>query len=184
MYAQIRYEILFVIVGIRKVFTGDRVSERIREIIEKGREQGNAVGDVRGFEKSVEILISLGQAMADAKGNLNPDDSNYALQMNEVYDEVLKEKVNLSFAFVRDRLRPLPLFKRLNRVDPDRKIGTLNDQDDIMLIGEFLYLKHIYPKSTNDELVEILSEALNDIDDEMWERLSSYPVMVLGQLLY
>ena len=64
-----------------------------------------------------------------------------------------------------------------------RDRNEFNDQDDLNLVGEFLYFRYTHPNSEEEELITMTSDALNNGDEESWERVNWYTVLVFARVL-
>ena len=124
----------------------------------------------------VETLVSIVSTVVDAIGDLDPERAGYMPKVNRAYDEALKE-AGLSLTFVREKLRPLLPEEQRNNT-PTR----FDDQEDIELIGEFLYLRHMHPDSTMDDILKILSVALDQKDEAMLDRMDDYVILIVARL--
>ena len=163
---------------IRYAFRGNRIKEKVFEEIERRGRQKDAVGNIEMFEKAVETLIAVASTMADMVEKIDSNEPNYVLQVSMAYDKALREQANLSLTFVQNRLRPI-----FAETGSTYDTNIFDDQDDITLIGEFLYFKYANPSNTDEEIVKITSEALNGKDEESKERIGWYAVRVFARTL-
>lgn len=168
---RIRFEIEYTLKGNRAV---ERV---IKEIREKKYQRYISVGNDEVFEKTTETLIAIATAMDEAFENLDPDEPSYVLQVGRIYDDALQKGAGITLVFVRDKLRPL--LPKTGGQDKNR----FNDQDDVELVGEFLYLKHMNPDKTREQITEMLSSAIDNNDAETEERMISFSIEVTARTL-
>ena len=143
---------------IRWIFSKDSMNRKIAERI-VDEEMGKAeVGNREAFDHAIRGIKAIEQRLSIDLENLDPNQPDG----HDIFNRMVTEEMGVSLSFMREKVYPLAHAK------------GIHGRYAMSVVGEILYLKYLNPESTDEEVLDIFSNALDSGDRETETRVILY----------
>ena len=121
------------------------------------------------YDMTIDILTAVTIDRLVAREALDPEDPDYETLMDAVYDEALVREAGFSLSFLRETLRPIVA---------DVHGIVVEEEFDLGLTGEYIYLRFLHPNSSQEGLLLLFKESVEREE----ERIQTLHIVVLDQV--
>lgn len=121
------------------------------------------------YAMTVDILVAITIDRLVAFEEIDPEEPNYDALVDAVHDEALVREAGFSLFFLRGTLRPIVA---------DVHDVAIGEEFDLGLTGEYIYLRFMYPDSTQEELLLLFRESVEREE----ERIQTIHLVVLEKV--